>query len=550
MDAALHRGFLSELEALDELLADRHRGPRYVEREDPDVRRLMEALALFSARTRQAASHALRGAVQRLVHGHLDDFLVPEPIRGMVRAIPGARLTDPVMLPRGTRVRLETHDDHVGMFTTSRDMTIRPLQLDWAERQLRGRDGFRILLRIRSRGLTHELLEPLSLNISHLSDYPASLRLFTRLRRHLQRITVAYDTVPTPDEQGMACEHWLGGRDIAPPHVDGGSRMQLGSGGPVADIRRFFHHPASALFLDIALPRAERPWRQAWLCLDLDGKWPEDQVINQAMFRLFVVPIENLFAEPAEPIKADGTRTTFPIRSWQPELRASFHSVLDVSQQTPQGEDVILPAALACGRESYDLDRDGEDGSPTLWLRLPDAFARPRVVSVRARWHQPWFADVAVGKLHATLQTRHVEGVELQLQGDLRPHEDSGLWGEASAMLQVMSRRAKRILSLQDITKLMATLGANDRGYHGKVAADILHVEAQEEPADPRRGGGGVAYFYKVTVAEVDEDRQALLVDYVARLSELVDAWSTSPARAEVVDRRPAARGPEQGTKP
>jgi len=548
MDTELHQGFLRELQALDELLADRHRGPRFVEREDPDVRRLMEALALFSARTRQVATNTLRGAVQRLVHGHLDDFLTPEPTRGMVRAVPGARLTDPVILPRGTRVRLQTNDDDVGMFTTGRDMTIRPLQLDWAERQLRGRDGFRVLLRVRSHSLTQQMSEPLSLNINHMNDYVASLRLFTRLRRNLERVTVRYDDVPAPHEHGEECEARFGGRITARPGADIRSRLQLGPGGTVADIRRFFHHPASDLFLDIDLPKPAKPWRQAWVCIDLGGKWPEDQVINQTMFRLFVVPIENRFSEPAEPIRADGTQTTFPIRSWQPELRASFHSVVEVSQQTPGGADVILPASLASGRESYDVDRDGEDGDPNLLLRLPDAFLRPRVVSVQALWHQPWFEDVAVGKLRATLQTRHVEGVELQMQGDLRPHEDSVLWEEANAMLQVMSRKAKRILSLRDITKLMTTLGANDRGYHGEVAADILHVEVHEEPAAAREGGG-VAYLYKVIVAEVDEDRRALLEDYVARLDTLVDAWSNNPARAEVSDRRPAARAVEQGVR-
>jgi type VI secretion system protein ImpG len=548
MDAELRRGFLSELEALDEVLADRHRGPRFVEREDPDVRRLMEALALFSARTRQAAVQTLRHAIRRLVHGHLDDFLLPQPIRGLVHAVPDARLTDPVRLPHGTRVRLQTHDGDVGLFTTSHDVTIRPLQLDWAERQLRGRDGFRILLRIRSRTLVHELPEPLSLYVTHMNDYPASLRLFTRLRRHLQRATVCYDTVPTLDEHGEPCEHWLGSRAGAPPSVDVDRRPELAGGSPVAAIRRFFHHPESALYLDVALPKAERPWRQAWLCLDLDREWPEDQVINPAMFRLFVVPIENLFVEPAEPIKADGTRSTFPLRSWQPELRAAFHSVVEVSQQTTQGHDVMLPGELASGRESYDVDREGEDGAPALRLRLPDAFTRPRVVSVRALWHQPWFEGVAVGKLRASLQTRHVEGVTLELQGELRPHEDGALWDEAGAMLQVMSRRAKRILSLQDITRLMAILGANDRGYHGKVAEDILHVAVREEPA-AARGGGGVTYRYEVTVAEVDEDRQALLEDYVARLDQLVDAWSSTPARAEIVERRPAARGPGQGAR-
>jgi type VI secretion system protein ImpG len=392
--------------------------------------------------------------------------------------------------------------------------------------------------------------EPLSLHIDHLGEHTASLRLFTRLRRHLQAVSVVYDQVPTPEEVGEPCRFSLGSSLVADSLADAANGLYRGPTGTVADIRELLHHPTKDLYLDIGLAATAKAWRQAWLCLDLDEDWPPDQVINQAMFGLFVVPIENLFTEPAEPIKADGTRSAHPIRSWQPEARASFHSLVEVSQQTHTGPEVILPAYLASGRESYDLELDDENGDPRLLLRLPDAFAQPRVVLVQARWYQPWFDDVAVGKLRVCLQTRHVEGVELELQGDLRPHEDSPLWRNESAQLQVMSRRSKRILSRQDIINLMALLGANERGYHGEVAADVLHVETREEPADRRRGsGGGVAYVYRMTLASADEDREALQGDYVRCVGALVDAWSSNPVRIEIHRRAARERGPEQGAR-
>ncbi len=546
MDAEIQREFLNELQALDELLLERQRGPVFVQREDPDVRRLMESLALFSARTRHAASDVLRSSVQRLVHGHLDDFLIPQPTRCMVRAVPSPRLVDPVTLPQGTRLRVQTLDDDVGIFTTTRKLVIRPLQLDWAEPQLRGRRGFRILLRVRTQGAPQELSEPLSLHLSHLDDYPASLRLFTRLRRHLQQVSVVYDEVPTPDQVGQLCKPVFGGSGEGAVTADAVLGFDRAPAGTIAGIREFFHHPARELFLHLGLARPAKPWRQAWLCIDLDDAWPQDQVISEAMFRLFVVPIENLFTESAEPIKADGTRTTFPMLSWQPELRAQYHSVMEVTQQKPSGADVILPAYLASGRESYEVDLDS--GGPQLKLRLPDAFARPRVVSVMTRWYQPWFDDVAVGKLRTTLQTRRVDGVELQVQSDIRPHEVSPLLRDASGMLEVMSRRAKRILSRQDIIKLMSILGAHERGHHGDVAADILHIEAREEPADLRRGGG-VAYVYRVTLARVDEDRRGLQEDYLERVGELLAAWSSNPVRIELHRPSPREHSSGQGAK-
>src|SRR5690606_7765035 len=132
-----------------------------------------------------------------------------------------------------------------------------------------------------------------------------------------------------PDQVGEPCEPSWGSGE-ASTGFTGGEALDAMAGldraptGPVARIREFFHHPTRELYLDLRLAPAAKPWRQAWLCLDLDEEWPEDEVITVAMFRLFVVPIDSLFTETAEPIKADGTRTTFPIHSWQPELRARY----------------------------------------------------------------------------------------------------------------------------------------------------------------------------------------------------------------------------------
>lgn len=546
MNDGFYGEFLTELKALDDFMAQRRRSSRLVERDDPDVRRLMESLAFFSARTRESAADELRGSVHRLVHGHLDEFLTPQPTRGLLRAAAGARLTDPVRLPRGSRIRLRTMSDDVAMFTTMRDVTVRPLQLDWAELQVRGRRGYRVLIRIRSRTPASDLDEPLSLHVSHLGDYLASLRSFSRLRAHLQKAYVVYDEVPAPSDsvaegsRYRECSFSFGSSRAAGEVADVGNRLYRGPTGMISAIREFFHFPRQELFLNLSLAPSPRPWREAWLCLDLDGDWPEDQVINESMFKLFVVPIENLFVEPAEPIGADGTRSAHPIRPASPEAHVSFHSVVEVSQETASGPDFILPAYLAGGQESYDIEYQGVD-DPLLLLRLPGAFQQPRIVTVQARWYQPWLDEVAVGKVEASFQTRHIEGVDLELQGDLTPHKTSPLWRDATAMLQVLSRRSKRVLSRQDLVKLMWILGADDEGHHGGVASELLRVMVREEPANLRRGGG-VMYVYGLTLANVEEEEAiALQEDYARCVGQLIDAWTSNPTALEL--RRRAVKG-------
>lgn len=522
MATDFHSEFLRELAALDEFLARRHEGERFVEPEDPDVRRLMESLAFFSARTRAAAAAELRGAVHRLTQGLLDDFVQPQPARVLLRAIPSPRLTEPAVLPRGTRVRVETLDGEVGQFATMHELKVRPLELDRAELQLRG-TGVRVLIRLRAYGPTVHIDEPLALHIDHLGDYDASCQLFHHLSKHLRRVAVGYGDPPAPTELGQDCEFTFGAHASSSEFADELRSQQRT--GVISRIRQFFHFPGKDLVLNVELARPARPWRQAWLCLDLD-QWPEGRALNKDMFRLFMVPIENLFSELAEPFKCDGTKSRHPIEAWRTVGDVAFHSVLGVEQELATGMDVILPGHIASGEESWDLDYDDEQ-RPQLRLRLPSAFLEPRMVMVRARWYQPGFDALAVGKLDVTLHSRHVEGVDFRIQGALVPHRVSPLARDPTAMLHVLSRRSKRVLSREDIIMLMSVLGADARSFHD-VASELRHVEVSDEPAGVQ-GSGGVRHVYRVRLADISEARRGRVDDYLRCVEQLLDAWSSNP---------------------
>ena len=546
VNVSFYDDFLAELKAVDDFLAYRTGDATSVSREDPDVRRLMESIAFFSARTRQAASDQLRRSVLSLARGHLDDFLSPQPARARVQATPAGLVTDTAHLPAGTVLRLTTADGEIGLFSTMADVNLRPLQIDLAELGLRSGSGFRLAIRIRARREMVDVPEPLAIHLSYLGDYPASLRFQYRLRRHLQGggASVFYDAGPDPARTGAPCEVRFG--SAPPARAESGSGSPPGGppGSPIDQIRQFLHFPAKELYLGVSLPRPAAPWRQAWLCLDLDDQWPPELVVNKDVFRLFVLPIENLVRDAALPIKADGTRAQFPIVPARADAKLVLHSVTGVFQELPSGPDPILPVQLASGDQSYDIEHvaEGPRGvEPRLVLRLPDAFAAPRLISVAARWYQPAFDKVAVGKLEARLQTRHVQGVELRLLGALTPHRQSALWRDPAAMLQVLSRRVSRVLGKRDLTSLMTQLGADPDSHHAGVDADLLYIEAREEPADLRRGGG-IRHVYQITIGDVDEDRLGLVADYLRCVQTLLDAWSANPVRLEVYRRTSGAR--------
>lgn len=104
MDEALYASFLEELQALEKFrlgyTALHPAAP--LDGEDADVRRLTEAMALFTARTRRAGQRALEKSTLRLFQQHFAYLLNPVPAMAMVRAEPDARFVDAAELPRGT----------------------------------------------------------------------------------------------------------------------------------------------------------------------------------------------------------------------------------------------------------------------------------------------------------------------------------------------------------------------------------------------------------------------------------------------------------------
>ncbi|HSS01562.1 MAG TPA: type VI secretion system baseplate subunit TssF [Kofleriaceae bacterium] len=525
-----HDDYLAELAAVDDFFA-RRAGDGYVQREDPDVRRLVESIAFFAARTRQAAGDQLRRAGLQLARGFLDDFLSPQPARGLIQAVPAQFGTETTKLPAGTRLRITAEDGEVGLFSTMVDVTLRPLEIDFA-RVLPHRDGRRLVIRIRARRGV-EITEPLSIYVGNPSAHSASLRLHYRLHQHATGAGVYYNAAPDAEQGRDECKLSFGSAPVP--------RTVPGPPTAIESLRTSLHFPDRELCFHVTLP--SRPMRLAWLCIDLDDGWPADLAVSKDLFRLFVIPVENLVRDAAQPIKCDGTRARFRI-SPPAEHGLALHSVTGVFEETAQGRRPIQPVHLASADPSYDLDYGGDGLDPVephLVLRMPDAFTAPRLISVEARWHQPWFDDVALGKLDIRLQTRHIDGVQFQLLGMLTSHRPSPLWRDPAAMLRVLSRRASRVLHRRDLIHLMTLLGAGPDSHYAGIEAKLLRVDSDEELGDLLRGGG-IHRVYRITVDDVPEEQLGLLDGYLHCVEQLLDAWSANPVRVERCRRTSAAQ--------
>src|SRR5262245_2099946 len=94
---AMYERFLDQLHALEEFRQVHHEvhPTAPIDRDDPAVRRIIEALAFFTARTQTAARNNLRASLDRLLAGYFDFLLSPMPAMATVQPNGTERLIEP-----------------------------------------------------------------------------------------------------------------------------------------------------------------------------------------------------------------------------------------------------------------------------------------------------------------------------------------------------------------------------------------------------------------------------------------------------------------------
>ncbi|HNN52336.1 MAG TPA: type VI secretion system baseplate subunit TssF, partial [Pseudomonadota bacterium] len=154
IDPQLYDEFLLELRALDEFRVQMAaRNPEHaVRRDDPDVRRMLEAVAYFTVRSRQQLLHNMQSTWLRLFADQFEPLLLTLPAMAMAQAVVEPRRAEATLLPRGTELRIPFPDGLSASFRTLEDLRLLPCWLDSAV-LLRDAGGafFRIAFQFSSR---------------------------------------------------------------------------------------------------------------------------------------------------------------------------------------------------------------------------------------------------------------------------------------------------------------------------------------------------------------------------------------------------------------
>lgn len=523
----LEKAFLAEIEALEKFRIS-YTGiyPNTpLTREDPDIRRLVEALAMFTARTRIAAERNIDQSMLRIFRQHFSYLLDPVPAMVMLSATPTARYVDTTELPEGTEVYLiergsKTAGERVFRMRTRARLRILPIQLDALDVLRTRARTYRIQLRFSAAFRRNDELSELNLYVNHLNDLASSISVLHTIKAHLRSASVVFEeTRITEETKGQPCEVYYG-----PPE---GPRTDLDrSEHPLSRVRSFMHCPWQELYLNVKGIRPPRNWQSFTLILDMKDTWPAELRLTPDSFYLHVVPAVNQRRDMAKPIEADGTKERHSLRHPDEKSYMVLQRLLGVYLMSKEGLLPLQPGVLGAKQDSWEVVYEGRDEERRAWLalNLADAFEQPERVAIDAVWHQPSLRGLRADELVVKLADRFVDGVEWELCGSLSAPADSELTEDRDGLLRLLSIKNQRFLDTESLVYLASMLGATQQPQFARIISALSAVTITPRPFAKK--SHGFKYVYELSFDELDESDLPRLDLLCRRLLDALAAWT------------------------
>lgn len=529
-DDPLYKAFLTELESLEKFRITYSGMHPHVplSREDPDIRRITEALAMFTARTRRAGERSLGLSMLRLFRQHFPFLLSPTPSMAMLHARVTPRFVDAGSVPRGAEVVVSPLKETLSSqklparlsFRTLAPIRILPITLDRVDLFAPESGGYRMVLGFSAAHDRVDPIEQLALYINHLNDFQSSLTVQYALKRHLKRASIVFDQDVREDTSGTQCTLSFGAEAV--PNNDFDLLAH-----PLERVRSVLHFPQQEMFLTVKVSTQPRNWRRFSLIFELDPRWPKELKLTPDTFQLHVAPMINLVRAMADPIPYDATQDRYPVMHPDVALRFRLHSVTGAYRlDQDEGLVPLRPGIIGEREHAYEIETEGQSEQRRAFLALdmPQAFGEPFRVAVDALWHQPVLEDDKPFEYQAGLFDRYLEGLTWECLGAFSKARDSALGDDISGLLELLSLKNKRFLDRDELVFLLEAVGATSSRVFSPVLRAISEVRVDQVPY--ARGTSGFKYVYHVTFSRLDLSDLPLLDLFAQQALLALKAWS------------------------
>lgn len=508
--------FLEELQGLDAFRARYKQLHPWVpmEKGDPDLRHLVEALAYYSARAHVAMERSETRLNRRLFAQYFPYLLTPQPAFAVVEAKLRSTQVEATILPRGTELQLTAATGASARFVTRAELRVLPVRL--SEVVQTALPGGGAALRIRLLCWVPRNLQSLGkvrLYVSHLEDFWSSLEAWMSLRKHLVSATIRYGQ-RVPDGPTLPCTAAFG----EPSALDGEDDVH-----PLEVGRALLHFPEQELFFDLGCPPLTDSWQVADITLVLDDAWPKHIKLGLGSLHLHAVPVVNGLREHAQPIEVDGSRRRWPLRYPDQTQGMALQSTLAVYRTDHNGLIPLRPGVIAGAAGGFEVDPGDERGvNPQLVIDLPEAFTSPVVLTADARWYQPDFSDHLAEQIRVHPFRRSAAAVELSLVGAVKRHQAASVKDDARLLAQVLALRMKPRLDLDEVRVLLSILGREaDSPYRNTLGMLSSLVVRELAVGD----GQHLAFRYTFNLAAIEAWEAFKAEALLRHVYRLLDAW-------------------------
>lgn len=305
------REFAQAYPALAPMLADRGA--------DPDVERLLEGVAFLTGRIREKLDDELPEAIHAITN-----LLFPQ----LVRPLPGATILEITPLPNVLREphRVEAGTEFASIPVDGTSCVFRstaPCDLaPWTIEDVRleqlpaGRQQLRVEMKVQL-GLPVTQVAPERVRLHLAGESRAALALLMWIHQHTDEVVLIESKASRFDERevriGKRALHAVGFEEDEsllpfPRAAFPGFRL----------LQEYYTLPAKFAFVDVEgvgrVAELDPEIARFAIAFRFDAPVPHDVRVNRDSVKLHCVPVVNIFATTAEPIRLDPARERFPVR--------------------------------------------------------------------------------------------------------------------------------------------------------------------------------------------------------------------------------------------
>jgi type VI secretion system protein ImpG len=509
MDKTFLDQYLAELQALESFRSTHktsYQNTPLSQGDDPDTRRLIEALAFFSTRAKTSGVKTLLKAHERIFSQYFPSLLSPMPAMNLIEFEPTLRLTESVHLKKGIELLYTSEKGAIATFQTLEERSLSPLKLMRLEQILNADGSTSLHLNFFTSQAVLETLTELTLYMNHMSSFAPSVQALYMLFQHAEEVNASFVDQDAAITEPAACKLSLAPEDEA--HL---------FSSPLNRLRSFLHLPEQQLFFQIHLPPSPKKWQGINIEILLGKQWPKNLKFTANSFLLNIVPCANVIRSEASPIRCHGEKDSYPILPSDPTMKCKLHTAFGAYEVTDTVWDPLRPGILGVLSQSYEVNIREE----SITLNLKDAAINPKVVIVDALWSQPWFSSLLHEEISVSF-ARTVSGLKPRLFGSIRPHENLKTKEDPEHLLRLLTLKNQTKLSLEQLLFLLHMLRPLNES-HFKGIDEMIQELKVEQPYDHRGISPSIKYLFKIR--QSDTHNWCVILLFFRIVHEFLNCW-------------------------